>query len=571
MGLKRELMDRGISEDGQMANMNNLDIDVDYTVTGSVSCIRINADGITCASGNTFHAIEVDFDGATVGGTLYGLYMNLPEKVEGIHIVAEKVDGDTKPIVSLVISGTTQSGSSLDSITMDYDGEIANACSVRYGKIDYSSTDIGATFYFVRNDIDSGFVAPTYNDESIGVSVGGMYNDFSPRGVFGISGVYNEIFVYDNPTPNYEYGPSMLFINKMNVQADHTQGHSFNWGSICGLLNEITFAGDVTFDDVYFDEAELFLISNSMAFGPKGLDPDYRFPDIVGNVAWIANHCSQGMGYVQIPNEWPSPPQNQEITEQGALMITITGNMYAIWNCLDYGWSGHSDNTISGEFAGLKNTLRKEAAAPVAGGCFGINQVLENFDYGMYTKMKGTVPNVSTWYGFYLTADEVVCGAGESYYGIYVEMDGMTVGGTIAAIACKVKQAMTGFMMTDGTNSVTMAVNTDGNIEVNASHGSIYFGTKAGGSEGANMVYCKNVYQAAPWAENTWDCLDDIAVLEEINDAINEQRIPDLPEEFNSRFRKDGYYDHRQLEALQRGAIVQLSKRVEELEKQVRS
>lgn len=74
--------------------------------------------------------------------------------------------------------------------------------------------------------------------------------------------------------------------------------------------------------------------------------------------------------------------------------------------------------------------------------------------YGAYYDLNGTIPSGGVWRGEWIDADGVVCSAGQTFYGIDIDMDGMTIGGTIAGIRVTVPSSV-------------KAGEFNGNVEVN--------------------------------------------------------------------------------------------------------
>jgi len=187
-----------------------------------------------------------------------------------------------------------------------------------------------------------------------------------------------------------------------------------------------------------------------------------------------------------------------------------------------------------------------------------------------YDIAHGAVWAGETWCGIKLDANGVTCAAGQTYYGLNIDASTMTVGGTINGIRCIVPNLTPAMVLGDGVGTLTVNFGAGNHPNIDSSTGRVYFGTQAGGSAAADAIYCKNVYQTAPWAENTWDAFDDLGILREINTAIFEQRTPNLPRQFFDKFNIEGYYNRLQMDALERGAILKLEDRIKYLEGEIR-
>jgi len=194
-----------------------------------------------------------------------------------------------------------------------------------------------------------------------------------------------------------------------------------------------------------------------------------------------------------------------------------------------------------------------------------LNGFLSNPLYIVHSKV---IPAGTTWRGITLDAIGVTCAVGQTYYGLYLNMSTMTTGGTINGIRCIVPNLIPAMVLGDGVGTLTIDFGAGNHPNIDSSTGRVYFGTQAGGSAAADAIYCKNVYQTAPWAENTWDDIDDIGVLREINNAIFAKREPVLPEVFKAEYLSEGYYDRLQMDALERGAILKLADEVRVLKEE---
>lgn len=190
--------------------------------------------------------------------------------------------------------------------------------------------------------------------------------------------------------------------------------------------------------------------------------------------------------------------------------------------------------------------------------------------YGSRIYFIGTIGGGGVWKGHYLNATGVTCGGGQSFYGIDIDMSTMGVGGTINGIRCRVPNLIPAMVLGDGVGTLTVNFGAGNHPNIDSSTGRVYFGTQAGGSAAADDIYCHNVLQTAPWAENTWDELNDLGLLREINMAISQRREPSLPQAFVAKFNSEGYYNRLQMDALERGAILKLEDQIKELEEEVR-
>jgi len=184
---------------------------------------------------------------------------------------------------------------------------------------------------------------------------------------------------------------------------------------------------------------------------------------------------------------------------------------------------------------------------------------------------EGEAAGGDNWKAIYVDGTGMTSSAGGIIEGLRIDLSGVVdnTGGILGAtiFVPGISPILT---LVGGAGSLTVVMDASNYAHVWNGDGRIYFNAGAGaGSATSNNIYCKNVYQTAPWAENTWDDIDDLAVLKEINAAVGEGRTPGLPEAFMKKFAEDGYYNGLHLDAVTRGAILSLLKRVEELEAKV--
>ena len=252
------------------------------------------------------------------------------------------------------------------------------------------------------------------------------------------------------------------------------------------------------------------------------------------------------------------------------LRATVSGSIY----CMYTAWEAACGT------ASVTNLVSYMSAWDVSGviACTGYSAVISaninansrTFDvYGARIDIDGTMAGTATWRGYYLNANGVTCGATRFFYGLDIDMSAMNTGGTVVGIRCIVINSVPAMVLGDGTGTLTVDFGAGNHPNVNSSTGRIYFGTQLAGSAAADDIYCHNVLQVAPWAENTWDSLDDLGILREINTAISEQRTPQLPRQFTDKFNTEGYYNRLQMDALERGAILKLEERIKHLEEAV--